>query len=71
MSMISKRSNIFAIGLLLFFVLWSLHTLIEVTIKAYGGPSGSTDFHSYWYSGHFVRQGTNPYAAYFARQQPQ
>jgi len=69
--MISKRSNIFAIGLLLFFVLWSLYTLIEVTIKAYGAPPGSTDFHSYWYSGHFVRQGTNPYAAYFARQQPQ
>lgn len=25
----------------------------------------ATDFHSYWYSGHFVLQGINPYEAYF------
>jgi hypothetical protein len=28
-------------------------------------PSGAIDFHSYWYSGHFVRQGNDPYEAYF------
>jgi hypothetical protein len=27
-------------------------------------PSGAIDFHSYWYSGHFVRQGNDPYEAY-------
>ncbi len=27
-------------------------------------PGGAIDFHSYWYSGHFIRQGTDPYRAY-------
>jgi hypothetical protein len=27
-------------------------------------PSGAIDFHSYWYAGHFVRQGSDPYEAY-------
>ena len=27
-------------------------------------PSGATDFHSYWYAGHFVRQGLDPYTAF-------
>jgi len=26
--------------------------------------SGATDFHSYWYAGHFVRQGLDPYTAF-------
>ena len=26
--------------------------------------SGAFDFHSYWYAGHFVRQGSDPYEAY-------
>ncbi len=28
-------------------------------------PLGATDFHSYWYHGHFVRLGENPYRAFF------
>ena len=27
-------------------------------------PAGGIDFHSYWYSGHFLRQGVDPYRAY-------
>ncbi|HSL28257.1 MAG TPA: glycosyltransferase family 87 protein [Anaerolineales bacterium] len=34
-------------------------------------PSGSRDFHQFWYAGHFVRQGQDPYEAFFAREQPQ
>jgi hypothetical protein len=33
-------------------------------------PSGAIDFHSYWYSGHFVRQGNDPYKAYFQSLTP-
>lgn len=32
--------------------------------------SGATDFHSYWYYGHFIRQGANPYRAFFADEKP-
>ncbi len=31
---------------------------------------GSTDFHSYWHYGHFVRQGDDPYLAYFNHATP-
>lgn len=34
-------------------------------------PYAGVDFHSYWYSGHFVRQGSDPYAAFFEGRQPQ
>lgn len=32
---------------------------------------GATDFHSYWYAGHFVRQGRDPYQAYFQKDEPE
>ena len=36
-----------------------------------GKPLGSRDFHQFWYAGHFVIQGRDPYEAYFAREQPE
>lgn len=33
-------------------------------------PLGSRDFHQFWYAGHFIIQGRDPYAAYFAGEQP-
>jgi hypothetical protein len=35
-----------------------------------GKPLGSRDFHQFWYAGHFIIQGHDPYAAYFAGEQP-
>lgn len=32
--------------------------------------SGATDFHSYWYAGHFIRQGLDPYTAFIKNIQP-
>jgi hypothetical protein len=36
-----------------------------------GKPLGSRDFHQFWYAGHFIIQGRDPYAAYFAHEQPE
>jgi len=35
-----------------------------------GKPLGSRDFHQFWYAGHFIIQARDPYAAYFAGEQP-
>ncbi len=35
-----------------------------------GKPLGARDFHQFWYAGHFIIQGRDPYAAYFAGEQP-
>jgi len=32
--------------------------------------NGAIDFHAYWYAGHFVRQGTDPYWAYLNSAEP-
>ena len=34
------------------------------------GPGGGLDFHPYWYQGHHLRQGTNPYDAFFTGKLP-
>lgn len=33
-------------------------------------PSGSRDFHPFWYAGHFIHEERDPYAAYLAGEQP-
>jgi hypothetical protein len=35
------------------------------------GMRGARDFHQFWYAGHFILQGRDPYAAFFAKEQPQ
>ncbi len=50
----------------LYAVAVAIYLLVET-----GKPSGSRDFHQFWYAGHFVRQGLDPYEAFFAREQPQ
>ena len=35
-----------------------------------GKPTGSRDFHQFWYAGNFIIQGRDPYAAYFAGERP-
>ena len=33
-------------------------------------PTEASDFHQFWYAGHFIRQGSDPYQAYFSGEQP-
>jgi hypothetical protein len=35
-----------------------------------GKPLGARDFHQFWYAGHFILQGNDPYEAFFAGEQP-
>ncbi len=34
------------------------------------GAQGARDFHQFWYAGQFISQGRDPYAAFFAGEQP-
>ena len=52
-----------------------LAAIYAVAVMAYivnetGKPLGSRDFHQFWYAGQFIIQGRDPYAAYFAGEQP-
>jgi hypothetical protein len=47
-------------------------TMVLATLVIFGhsvykvmSPLGATDFHSYWYHGHYVRAGEDPYQAFF------
>ncbi|HSL31373.1 MAG TPA: glycosyltransferase family 87 protein [Anaerolineales bacterium] len=49
--------------------------LYAILVTAYicsgtGSPTGGRDFHTFWYAGNFIRQGHDPYAAYFTGAQP-
>lgn len=50
--------------------LYAIPVALYVFIEA-GKAAGLRDFHTFWYAGHFIRQGQDPYEAYFAREQPQ
>ncbi len=47
----------------------ALISLVYVIAKT-RDPSGGVDFHSYWYAGHFIRQGRDPYTAYVNGESP-
>jgi hypothetical protein len=49
--------------------LYGVAVLIYLFVET-GKPLGSRDFHQFWYAGHFVIQGRDPYSAYFAGEQP-
>ncbi len=53
--------KIFFLVFFAFLSLLSLFRIISNTISSLG----ATDFHSYWYSGLFVREGKDPFEAYF------
>jgi hypothetical protein len=44
---------------------------LQSTFRNTAAEEGGTDIHSYWYAGIFVRQGIDPYAAYFDNVRPQ
>jgi len=70
MKALLKHSNALAIAAIIGMALWSFLGFVYM-IRDSLSASGSIDFHSYWYSGHFVRQGTDPYEAFLSEQQPQ
>jgi hypothetical protein len=47
----------------------ALSTVVYTIIHTFS-DMGAIDFHSYWYSGQFLRQGTDPYSAYTRSLQP-
>jgi hypothetical protein len=51
------------------FAILACFSLIYIVTKTLN-PSGATDFHSYWYAGQFIRQGTDPYNAFINNQVP-
>lgn len=55
---------------LIVLALLALFSLVRIVSRAQDAPGG-VDFHSYWFSGHFVRQGENPYAAFARRAEPE
>lgn len=68
-----REKSIFPVKLTL--ILCILFALYAVSVVLYlyveeGKPLGGRDFHQFWYAGHFVLQGTDPYAAYFAKELP-
>ncbi|CAN5378169.1 hypothetical protein BH10CHL1_BH10CHL1_09180 [soil metagenome] len=65
-----ESSSVLFRWLLMAMVLGGLLSLGRSVMKEFG-PTGGIDFHSYWYYGHFVRQGDNPYAAFVAHQELQ
>lgn len=63
------RQNSIRSVLLLFFLFLATGSLIYIPIRVLS-PSGSIDFHSYWYAGIFLRQGQNPFQAYLSGLDP-
>ncbi len=55
---------------LLFFMLLAAAIFGVYSVRQVLLPSGATDFHSYWYAGQFVRQGDDPYQAFFDSRMP-
>lgn len=43
---------------------------ITYAISRTASASGATDFHSYWYAGHFIRQGLDPYTSFIQNISP-
>jgi hypothetical protein len=56
-------------------ILCLLAGLYAIAVAAYiftetGKPLGARDFHQFWYAGHFILQGHDPYEAFFNHEQP-
>jgi hypothetical protein len=45
-------------------------TVLTYILIETGKPLGSRDFHQFWYAGHFILQGQDPYEAFFAKEPP-
>ena len=64
----SRRSMLVysILSILLLISILSIARIVSNTVKQSGGIDG----HAYWYSGHFLRQGSDPYGAFRSGEQP-
>lgn len=58
-----------AIFLCLVGIVYAVSVLGYILIET-GKSLGSRDFHQFWYAGHFILQGRDPYQAFFAQEPP-
>src|SRR5690349_7313069 len=68
-----REKTIFPVKFTLILCILAALYAVSVILYLYveeGRPLGGRDFHQFWYAGHFVLQGTDPYAAYFAKELP-
>lgn len=56
-------------SILVIFSALAVYSLIYI-LRTSLSPAGGIDFHSYWYSGHFLRQCADPYQAYLNQETP-
>jgi hypothetical protein len=49
--------------------LYAVASTIYIFVET-GKPLGSRDFHQFWYAGHFILEGRDPYEAFFAKEPP-
>lgn len=57
-------------GLLVGFVLAVIAFVSIGRVLTKGIVNRETDFHSYWYAGHFIWEGEDPYRAIFEEREP-
>jgi hypothetical protein len=60
-----KHLMLVLIGMMSLMSLFRITRMVNTTFST----SGATDFHSYWYSGHFIRQGVDPFEAYLKNRE--
>ena len=60
-----RWTQIFCILASLYAVAVAVYIFVET-----GKPLGSRDFHQFWYAGHFILEGRDPYEAFFAKEPP-
>ena len=66
----SKRARLLGLVGVAILAILALVSLGRSVQFAFLTPYGGIDFHSYWYSGLFVRQQTDPFAAYLSGKEP-
>jgi len=64
-----KKKKIFQTLLLFTLGVWSIASLLRI-IQFTFSPEGANDLYVYWYAGHFVREGQDPYDSFLTDQKP-
>lgn len=64
-----KKMNGLRTLLLITLGIWSIASLLRI-IQFTVSPAGANDLYVYWYAGHFVREGKDPYDAFLTDQKP-
>ena len=52
-------------------VMYAALSLAWTVYATFTGPRAGTDLHSYWFAGHLIREGTNPYRGSFLQNEPE